>query len=80
MNSKTMLAVLLICLGIAALAYGGLTYRSRESVLDVGNMHVMAERSHQLPLPPLAGALAIGVGAILLIMNVRKPIPAGAKS
>jgi hypothetical protein len=33
-----------------------------------------------VPLPPLAGALAIGVGVILLIKNVRKPVLAGARS
>jgi len=80
MNSKTMVAVLLIAVGIVALAYGGIAYRSRETVLDVGNLHVTTERTHPLPLPPLAGALALGVGVILLIKNVRKPVLAGARS
>ncbi|HET8946974.1 MAG TPA: DUF3185 domain-containing protein [Candidatus Polarisedimenticolia bacterium] len=80
MKSSTMVAMLLIALGIAALAYGGLAFRSRETVFDVGNVHVTTEKTHQLPLPPLAGALALGVGVILLIMNVKKPIPVGARS
>jgi uncharacterized membrane protein YidH (DUF202 family) len=80
MNSKSMLAMLLIAIGIAALAYGGIAYQSRDTVLDVGNLHVATERSHHVPLPPLAGALAIGVGVILLIMNVKKPVLAGARS
>lgn len=80
MNSKTMVAMLLVALGIAALAHGGLTSWSRGTVVDVGDLHVTNEKTHQLPLPPLAGALAIGVGVILLIMSVRKPIPAGARS
>jgi hypothetical protein len=80
MNSKAMLAMLLIVLGIAALAYGGIAYRSRDTILDVGNLHVATERSHHVPLPPVAGALAIGVGVILLIMNARKPAFAGARS
>lgn len=80
MNSKTMAAVLLVVLGIAVLAYGGLTPRSRGTVIDVGDLHVTTEKSRQVPLPPVAGALAIGVGIILLVMNVRKPVPAGARS
>lgn len=36
-------------------------------------------RSH-VPLPPLAGALAIGVGILLLVINVKKPVFAGARS
>jgi predicted anti-sigma-YlaC factor YlaD len=79
MKSSTMVAMLLIALGIAALAFGGLASRSRDTV-DVGNLHVTTEKSHQVPLPPLAGALAIGVGVILLVMNVKKPISAGARS
>lgn len=79
MKSRTMVAMLLIALGIAALAYGGLVSRS-ETVFEVGNLHVTTEETHRPPLPPLAGALALGVGIILLIMNVKKPIPAGARS
>ena len=79
MTSKTMVAMLLVALGIAALAYGGLTSWSRGTVVDVGDLPVTTETSHRIPLPPLAGALAIGVGVILLIMNVKKPIPAGAR-
>ena len=80
MTSKTMLAMLLIALGIVALAYGGIASWSRQTVLDVGNSNVTSDQTHPVPLPPLAGALAIGVGAILLIMNVRKPALAGARS
>jgi len=80
MNSRTMLAMLLIALGIAALAYGGITYWSHDTVIDVGKLHVTTEKAHQVPLPPLAGALAIGVGVTLMIMNVKKPITAGAQS
>ena len=80
MNSKTMVAVFLVVLGIAVLAYGGITSWSRGTIIDIGNVHVTTEKSRQVPLPPVAGALAIGVGIILLVMNVRKPIPAGARS
>jgi hypothetical protein len=80
MNSRTMLAMLLIALGIAALAYGGITYWSRGTVIDVGNLHVTTEKAHQVPLPPVAGALAIAVGLTLLVMNLKKPISLGARS
>jgi len=80
MNPKTMMAVLLIALGIAALIYGGLSSRSRQTAIDLGNLHVTTERAHHIPLPPVAGALAIGVGIILLFVDVKKLALTGARS
>lgn len=80
MSPKTMVAMLLIVLGVLAIAYGGFNYRSRESVVDIGNLHVTAERSHPITLPPIAGALAIGAGIILFVFDVRKLVPSGARS
>ena len=79
MSPKTMVAMLLIVLGVVAIAYGGLN-RSRESVVDVGNLHVTSERSRPIPLSPIAGTLAIGAGVILFVFDVRKLVPAGVRS
>ncbi|HEV8121233.1 MAG TPA: DUF3185 domain-containing protein [Candidatus Polarisedimenticolia bacterium] len=80
MSTKTMVAMLLIVLGVLAIVYGGFNYRSREAVVDIGNLHVTSERSHPITLPPIAGALAIGAGIILFVFDVRKLVPAGARS
>ena len=80
MSSKTLVAMLLIVLGVIAISYGDLTYRSRESVVEIGNMHVTTERSHPIPLSPIAGVLAIGAGVILFVFDVRKLVPAGVRS
>jgi hypothetical protein len=80
MSLKTLIAMLLIAVGIVALAYGGLSYRSRETAIDLGNLHVTTERAHHVPLPPVAGALAIGVGVTLLVVDVKKFAPVGARS
>jgi uncharacterized membrane protein YidH (DUF202 family) len=78
MSLKTLLAMLLIAVGIIAFAYEGLSYRLRETAIELGSFR--AERSHQVPLPPVAGALAIGVGILLLVIDVRKLATAGARS
>ncbi|MCU1327607.1 MAG: hypothetical protein JWN34_2977 [Bryobacterales bacterium] len=58
--------IVLIALGIAGLAWGGFTYTTREKVLDFGPIHATREETHTLPLPPLAGALALAGGIVLL--------------
>jgi hypothetical protein len=65
--------VVLIVLGLAALAYQGITYTSRETVLDIGPVHATAERQKTFPLPPVLGIAAIVGGVALLIVGVRKP-------
>jgi len=72
--------MLLIVLGIAAFAYEGINYRSREETFRLGSLHVTTEKTHHLPISPVAGAVAIGVGIILIAMDAKKLIPTGARS
>ena len=64
--------ILLIVLGIVALAYGGISYTRREKVLDIGPLEATAERRETIPLPPLLGGLALAGGVVLLIAGSRK--------
>ena len=57
--------IVLIVLGLAALAYQGITYTTRETVIDIGPFHATAEREKTIPLPPILGILAIGGGVAL---------------
>jgi hypothetical protein len=64
--------VLLILLGVAALAYQSVTYTSRETVIDVGPVQATAERERTLPLPPLLGIATVAGGVALLVAGIRK--------
>jgi hypothetical protein len=64
--------VLLIVLGLAALVYEGITYTSRETVLDIGPITATAERQKTLPIPPVLGILAVAGGVALLVASARK--------
>ncbi|MEO8050493.1 MAG: DUF3185 domain-containing protein [Acidobacteriota bacterium] len=72
MNTSKILAIALIAVGIIAFAYQGISYTSRDNVVDLGPLHVTAERSHTLPLPPIVGAVALIGGLALLFMNGQK--------
>ena len=65
-------AILLIVVGVAALAYGGLSYTRREKIIDIGPIEATAERRETIPLPPIVGALAVAGGVAMLVMGGRK--------
>jgi hypothetical protein len=67
-----MVGVLLIALGLVALIYQGVTYTTRETVIDIGPLHATADREKTLPLPPVMGIVAVAGGVMLLIAGVRK--------
>lgn len=69
MKQSTIFAVLLIALGIAAFAYQGITYKTREKAVDLGPLQVTTERTKNIPLPPIVGVIAIIGGVVLLIKN-----------
>ena len=72
MKSMSLVGVVLIALGVVALVYQGITYTSRETVVDIGPLHATADRQKTLPLPPVVGMLAVAGGVMLLIVGSRK--------
>jgi hypothetical protein len=71
MKPITIAGVVLIVLGLAALAYQGVTYTTHETVLDVGPVHATADRQKTLPIPPIIGIIAVAGGAVLLLTRTR---------
>lgn len=72
MKTNTLIAIILIAIGIVAFAYQGISYTSREKVLDMGPIQVSADRTRTLPLPPIVGGIALVGGIVLLIMGNKK--------
>ena len=72
MRSTAIVGLVLIVLGLAALAYQGINYTTRETVIDVGPLHATAERHRTLPLPPVLGAVVVAGGIVLLVAGMRK--------
>jgi hypothetical protein len=72
MKPISIAGIILIVLGVAALAYQGVTYTTRETVLDIGPVQATAERQKTVPLPPVLGIAAVVGGVALLIVGMRK--------
>jgi hypothetical protein len=64
--------VLLIVVGVAALIHQGITYTTRETVIDIGPVHATADRQKTLSVPPVLGIAAVAGGVVLLTAGVRK--------
>jgi uncharacterized membrane protein YidH (DUF202 family) len=72
MRTNTLIAVVLIAVGIIAFAYQGINFTTREKVVDLGPLQMSADRTRTLPLPPIVGAIALVGGIALLIMGRKK--------
>jgi hypothetical protein len=72
MKPNALIGVVLIVLGLAALVYQGISYTSRETVIDIGPLHATTERQKTLPLPPVLGIVAVAGGVALLMAGMRK--------
>jgi hypothetical protein len=71
MRPMTIAALALIVLGALALAYQGITYTTRDTVLDIGPLHATAEHEKTFPLPPVLGVVAIAGGVALLLTRSK---------
>ena len=64
--SKTV-GIVLIALGLIAVIWGGFNYTTRETVIVIGPIHATRDKEHNIPLPPVVGALVILAGVALLV-------------
>jgi hypothetical protein len=71
MKPISWVGILLIVLGVLALAYQGINYTRQKKVLDVGAVHVTTQTHEQIPLPPIIGGLALVGGIALLVVGAR---------
>ncbi len=71
MKPLTIVGVVLIVIGVVALAYQGISYTTTEKVVDIGPLKIEAKKEKTIPLPPVLGGVAIAAGVVLLIAGAR---------
>ena len=64
--------IVLIILGVLALAYQGIRYTTREKLVDIGPLQVTTTEKKTIPLPPIVGGVALIAGIALILAERRK--------
>lgn len=72
MKPTGILGILLIAVGIIALAYGGYTsFTTKENVAKVGPVEINKENEHPIPIGPIVGGVCLVGGIVLLVTGNR---------
>ena len=69
MNTKTMMAGLLITVGVVVLAYSGISFTTPGKPVEFLGMRIETTDNHFIP--PVAGALALVGGIVMLVIKPR---------
>ena len=71
MKLMAIVGIILIVIGVIALALGGFSFTTSEKVAEVGPLKVEKEKTRSVPLPPILGGLALIGGIVLLVASRR---------
>ncbi|MGH9716670.1 MAG: DUF3185 domain-containing protein [Candidatus Acidiferrales bacterium] len=72
MRPLTWAGIVLIVLGVLALAYQGFSYHSKKNVADIGSVHITTNTKQHVVIPPVVGGLVILGGIILVVAGSRQ--------
>ncbi len=72
MKTNTLFAIILIAVGVVVFGYQGITYTTREKVVDLGPIQIEADKKHTIPLLPIVGGIVLVGGVALLVGNTRR--------
>ncbi|HUL19802.1 MAG TPA: DUF3185 domain-containing protein [Thermodesulfobacteriota bacterium] len=72
MKIITIVGILLTAIGVISLIYQGVSFTTREQVVQFGPVQAYREKKRTIPLPPVIGVLAIAGGILLIVAGVRK--------
>jgi len=71
MRPLVVFGILLIAIGIAGLAIDNISFTEKRVVVDAGPIKVTADQQHTIPIPSIAGVIAILAGAGMVFFGRR---------
>ncbi len=67
MTPKRIVGVVLVVVGLVGLLVGGISWTRTKTVLDIGPIEAQTHERETIPIPPIAGGIALAAGVILLV-------------
>ena len=71
MRNLLLIGVVLVVLGIAGLIIENVTFTETKQVLDLGPLQVTSAEQHNVPIPTIAGLIAVIAGLGMIFASRR---------
>ncbi|MDQ6625618.1 MAG: DUF3185 domain-containing protein [Verrucomicrobiota bacterium] len=73
MKPTGVLGIVLIAIGILALAYGGYSsFTTKKNVAKLGPLEINKQDEHRVPVGPIVGGVCLAGGIIMVLAGGRK--------
>jgi len=74
MTPRRVVGLILVIVGMAVLAFGGVFWTDRDKVVDFGGVEITTAEREGIRLPPVLGAMSIIGGLVLLVVPSRRRV------
>ena len=71
MKAATIVGILLIVVGIAGFAVGGISFTHEKKVVDLGPLQVAHKETNTFPISPVLSTLSLLTGVCLVVVGAR---------
>jgi uncharacterized membrane protein YidH (DUF202 family) len=71
MKAATLVGIVLIILGIAGFALGGVSFTHEKKDVDLGPLQVSHKQTSTLPISPILSVVALVAGVGLVVVGAR---------
>jgi hypothetical protein len=66
------LGIILVVIGLVMMVWTGFNYVTRERVVDVGPVHIDANKDHPVQWSPILGGVILAAGIVVMVANKGK--------
>ena len=74
MRARQIVGLVLVIVGIVALAWGGVFWTRNKTVIDAGPLEVKTQQHEGFSVPPILAVGSLVVGAALLLVPGRRRV------
>ena len=66
------IGLVVLIIGLVVTLYTGFNYVTKETIVEVGNIEITADKSHNLSWSPILGIIVMLVGGTMLYLESKK--------